>query len=109
WDIVAVPGLATGVFPGPATGVNWTRARHELPGPLRGDADGLPPLDLAGAASRKEIGDRLAAHHEAVLQRHDDEERRLAYVALTRARATLLASGYAWGAPHRPRPPPPFL
>jgi DNA helicase-2/ATP-dependent DNA helicase PcrA len=109
WDIVAVPGLSSGVFPGAPTGVNWTRARHELPGPLRGDNDGLPPLDLSAATSRKEIGDLLAAHHDAVVERHAEEERRLAYVALTRARSTLLASGYAWDTTQKPRTPSPFL
>ena len=63
WDLVAVPGLASDLFPGKGTGINWTRARHELPGPLRGDSDGLPALDLAGVESRAEIGDRLARHH----------------------------------------------
>ena len=109
WDAVAVPGLASGVFPSPPTAVNWTRARHELPAPLRGDGDGLPALDLAGARSRKEVGDLLAAHHDAVLARHAEEERRLAYVALTRARSVLLASGYAWDSTKSARTPSPYL
>ena len=109
WDVVAVPGLASGLFPGLATGVNWTRARHELPAPLRGDRDGLPALELRDAASRKEIGDLLARHDVAVKERHAEEERRLAYVALTRARSTLLASGYAWDTTRAPRTPSPFL
>ncbi len=109
WDVVAVAGLASGIFPGRASGVNWTRARHELPAPLRGDSDGLPVLELSDAASRKEVGDLLAAHDTAVLARHADEERRLAYVALTRARSTLLASGYAWDTTTAARTPSPFL
>jgi DNA helicase-2/ATP-dependent DNA helicase PcrA len=109
WDVVAVPGLGTGLFPSPPTGVNWTRARHELPGPLRGDRAELPQLHLDGVTSRKEIGDRLAEHDSAVKDRHADEERRLAYVALTRARFLLLASGYAWDTTREPRTPGPFL
>ena len=109
WDVVAVPGLASGVFPSLPTGVNWTRARHELPAALRGDADGLPALDLTGAQSRREVGDLLAAHHDAVLARHGEEERRLAYVALTRARSVLLASGYAWDSTKSARTPSPYL
>jgi DNA helicase-2/ATP-dependent DNA helicase PcrA len=109
WDIVSVPGLAKDIFPGKGTGVNWTRARQELPGPLRGDGDSLPPLDLSGAASRKEIGELLGRHHEAVLERHEQEERRLAYVALTRARSVLLASGYAWDTTQKPRTPSEYL
>ncbi len=109
WDLVAVPGLASDLFPGKGTGINWTRARHELPGPLRGDSDGLPELDLTGVGSRSEIGERLARHHDAVLERHQQEERRLAYVALTRARSLSLASGYAWDVTRQPRTPSPFL
>ncbi len=109
WDVVAVPGLATKLFPGQPRGVNWTRARHELPGPLRGDRAGLPALDLSGAQSRREIARLLAEHDEAVVDRHADEERRLAYVALTRARSTLLASGYAWDTTKEPRAPSAFL
>ncbi|MGI8677802.1 MAG: UvrD-helicase domain-containing protein [Jatrophihabitans sp.] len=109
WDIVSVPGLAGDLFPGKGTGVNWTRTRHELPGPLRGDGGSLPDLDLSGAESRKEIGDLLAAHHDEVQERHEQEERRLAYVALTRARSVLLASGYAWDATQKPRVPSPYL
>lgn len=109
WDVVSVPGLAHDVFPGKGSGNNWTRARHELPGPLRGDRDGLPDLDLSDVATRKEVGDKLAAHHTAVQERHEQEERRLAYVALTRARSTLLTSGYAWDTTKKPRVPSPYL
>jgi DNA helicase-2/ATP-dependent DNA helicase PcrA len=109
WDIVSVPGLAADVFPGKGNGINWTRARHELPASLRGDNDGLPPLELATAESRKEVADRLAEHHAAVLAQHEQEERRLAYVALTRARHVLLTSGYAWDTTRKPRRPSPYL
>ncbi|MGN6609508.1 MAG: ATP-dependent helicase, partial [Jatrophihabitans sp.] len=109
WDVVAVPGLADDIFPGRPTGVNWTRARQELPADLRGDSDGLPPLRLEAAASRKEVADLLQEHHDAVLAQHGQEERRLAYVALTRARHVLLASGYAWDTTKKPRTPSPYL
>jgi DNA helicase-2/ATP-dependent DNA helicase PcrA len=109
WDIVAIPGLVEGVFPAPAQSVNWTKTRHELPAPLRGDADDLPALDLAGAADRREVSDRLAAHHDAVLARHAEEERRLAYVAMTRARTSLLLSGYCWDGTLSAREPSPYL
>jgi DNA helicase II / ATP-dependent DNA helicase PcrA len=109
WDVVAVPGLVGGVFPAEPRSVNWARARHELPGPLRGDRDDLPVLDLAGAADRKDVRDRLEAHHDALVARHAEEERRLAYVALTRARSVLLASGYVWDTAQKPREAAPFL
>jgi DNA helicase-2/ATP-dependent DNA helicase PcrA len=109
WDVVAVPGLVDGVFPAEARAVNWTRTRQELPTALRGDRVDLPRPDLEGAADRKDVRDRLAAHHRAVLARHGEEERRLCYVALTRARHALLASGYVWDSAQKPRQASPFL
>ncbi|MDP9093577.1 MAG: ATP-dependent helicase, partial [Actinomycetota bacterium] len=103
WDIVAVAGLVDEVFPAKPQGVNWTKARHELPGPLRGDSADLPSLDLDGAADRRDVRDRLDAHHRELIARHRQEERRLAYVALTRARHVLIASGYCWDTTKAPR------
>ncbi|WP_375493843.1 ATP-dependent helicase [uncultured Jatrophihabitans sp.] len=109
WDVVAVPGLATKLFPAEPRSRNWTRTRQELPGPLRGDRDGLPELDVRAAQSRVEIGQLLKAHDDEVKERHEHEERRLAYVALTRARSTLLVSGYAWDTTTKAREPSPYL
>ncbi|MCU1658649.1 MAG: helicase, superfamily, partial [Pseudonocardiales bacterium] len=109
WDVVAVPGLVEKVFPAEPQGLNWTKTRHELPGPLRGDAGDLPMLDLHGAADRREVRDRLDRHHADLVERHAQEERRLAYVACTRARRVLLASGYCWDSTKSPRIPSPFL
>jgi DNA helicase-2/ATP-dependent DNA helicase PcrA len=109
WDVVAVPGMVDGVFPAEARSVNWTRTRQELPTPLRGDRMDLPDLQLRDAADRREVRDRLAHQHAQVLERHDEEERRLCYVALTRARHVLLASGYVWDTAQKPRGESPFL
>jgi DNA helicase-2/ATP-dependent DNA helicase PcrA len=109
WDLVAVPGLVDSVFPADPRSVNWTRTRHELPGPLRGDRDDLPGLDLAGAGDRRAVRDRLDAYHQALCERHQQEERRLAYVALTRARSLVLASAYVWDTAQKPRDVSPFL
>jgi DNA helicase-2/ATP-dependent DNA helicase PcrA len=109
WDVVAVPGLVRSVFPADPRSINWTRTRQELPGPLRGDRADLPLLDLAGAADRKAVRDRLEAYDEALTERHAEEERRLAYVALTRARSTVIASGYVCDLAIKPRDPSPFL
>ncbi len=109
WDVVAVPGLVDSVFPAEARSINWTRARQELPAPLRGDHADLPSLVLRDAADRKEVRDRLGAQHAAVLARHAEEERRLCYVAFTRARNVLLASGYVWDTALKARTASPFL
>ena len=51
----------------------------------------------------------MVAHHEQLKNRHLTEERRLAYVAFTRARKALLASGAAWGTGSGARTPSVFL
>ncbi len=109
WDVVAVPGLVEGVFPADPRSVDWTRTRQLLPAPLRGDSADLPALVLDGAADRKQLGQILKEHGAQVKQRHRDEERRLAYVAFTRARSVLLASGYAWDTAKLARTVSPFL
>jgi DNA helicase-2/ATP-dependent DNA helicase PcrA len=110
WDLVAVPGLVDDVFPAQAKGQDWTRARQLLPVPLRGDRDDLPSFTIAGAADRKTVRDRLDIHKAEVAARHAEEERRLAYVALTRARTQLFCSGYVWSDTNtKPRRPSVFL
>ena len=64
---------------------------------LRGDRPDLPELELDGAADRKEIQERLDEHERAFDDRRLVEERRLFYVALTRAEHALLVSGHWWG------------
>lgn len=108
WDLVAVPGLVEKVFPAEPKAVDWTRTRQLLPAPLRGDRADLPHLEVT-AADRVELADHLDQHATLVRERHRTEERRLAYVAVTRARSMLLASGYAWDNAKEPRQPSTFL
>ncbi len=108
WDLVAVPGLVEKVFPAEPKAVDWTRTRQLLPAPLRGDRADLPHLEVT-AADRVELADHLEQHATLVRERHRTEERRLAYVAVTRARSMLLASGYAWDNAKEPRQPSAFL
>lgn len=111
WDAVAIAGLVDGVFPaGSRGGVDWARDSKLLPTPLRGDRDDLPRLDLSGVATMKDLDNELAAHAAAIAARQAVEERRLLYVALTRARRSLHAVGAIWGASTiKPRLPSPFL
>ncbi|WP_433066261.1 ATP-dependent helicase [Dactylosporangium sp. CS-033363] len=98
WDVVAVAGLCADVFPGPSNaGDHWLRGLGVLPFPLRGDHDGLPALDLTGTADIKGVVAALEGFTRDWREHDVREERRLAYVAVTRPRRLLLASGYWWG------------
>ncbi|MEJ5944901.1 ATP-dependent DNA helicase [Pseudokineococcus basanitobsidens] len=102
WDVVAVPGLCEGVFPSgtragaPDTGSGWLVGLGALPYPLRGDAGSLPVWGEPGATSLADLTARTARFREDCGDAVVEEERRLAYVALTRARRTLLLSGATW-------------
>ncbi|GAA5128524.1 ATP-dependent DNA helicase [Haloechinothrix salitolerans] len=96
WQVVAVPHLVRSVFPGERRGGCWLTALTELPAALRGDAEDLPELRVSAGMDRKEILDTVKEHKEAFTERHAAEERRLCYVALTRAEETLLVSGHWW-------------
>ncbi|MEV8513967.1 UvrD-helicase domain-containing protein [Dactylosporangium sp. NPDC051484] len=98
WDVVAVAGLCADVFPGPSNaGDHWLRGLGVLPFPLRGDHAGLPALDLSGVADVKGVVSALETFSRDWREHDVREERRLAYVAVTRPRRLLLASGYWWG------------
>jgi DNA helicase-2/ATP-dependent DNA helicase PcrA len=94
WEVVAVPGLADKVFPSERGRSRWTSAASVLPFPCRGDEADLPRV---GEWSTK----GLNTFRTDCTDDDADEERRLGYVAVTRARSLLLASGYWWGATRR--------
>jgi DNA helicase II / ATP-dependent DNA helicase PcrA len=95
WPAVVVPGLAAGersqVFPArPRVSTRWTDNPRLIPFGLRGDAGDLPALRGLDAASLEDFTAACAARDLA-------EERRLMYVAATRAAFWLGCSGYWWG------------
>jgi DNA helicase II / ATP-dependent DNA helicase PcrA len=95
WAAVFVPGLSGGthghIFPArPKLATRWTENPRLLPFGLRGDALDLPVL--AGLDPQA-----LASFADACANRELAEERRLAYVAATRAAFYLAATGYWWG------------
>jgi DNA helicase-2/ATP-dependent DNA helicase PcrA len=107
WPAVFVPGLAAGeksqVFPArPRVPTRWTHNPRLIPFPLRGDAGDLPALPALDA-------DSLAEFNEACAARDLAEERRLGYVAATRAEFWLGCSGYWWGEATAPLGPSVFL
>jgi DNA helicase-2/ATP-dependent DNA helicase PcrA len=91
WDVVAIPGLTSTIFPSSRPRSRWTSNAQVLPYAVRGDADDLPPTP---ALSTKGLDEFKAA----CTSDDADEERRLGYVAVTRAAKRVLASGYWWGA-----------
>jgi DNA helicase-2/ATP-dependent DNA helicase PcrA len=107
WAAVVVPGLAAGprasVFPAkPRVTTRWTENPRLLPFALRGDAEDLPVLRDLRDASRETFTDACSARELA-------EERRLAYVAVTRAAYWVACSGYWWGEAASPLGPSLFL
>ncbi|MGO3147207.1 MAG: UvrD-helicase domain-containing protein [Leucobacter sp.] len=109
WDIVAIPRLVNDEFPGkPQSGAGWLRT-GQLPDELRGDRNARPELNWRIATTQKELRDRISEYREALKQRHAEEERRLAYVAVTRSAGWLLLSGSFWGGQKQPRVPSVYL
>ena len=115
WQIVAVPHLSARVFPSTAMPRTWLNDPADLPPLLRGDRasqglQGVPVLDTDAVCDRKALQDVIDAHRDQLSRRRVDEERRLLYVAITRAEDTLLLSGHHWGATEStPRGPSEFL
>ena len=115
WQLVAVPHLSGRIFPSTASMRTWLTDAADLPPLLRGDratlgAHGVPVLDTSDVNDRKLLSDKIYEHKRSLDQRRVDEERRLLYVALTRAEDTLLLSGHHWGASEgKPRGPSEFL
>ena len=98
WDVVSVAGVCEDSFPAkPKSSDHWLTGMGVLPFPLRGDADGLPRLDLDSAAAARGVRDAIEAFDEDWQAHQQREERRLAYVAVTRPRHLLLCSGFRWG------------
>ncbi len=115
WQIVAVPHLSGRIFPSTASPRTWLTDAADLPPLLRGDCaavseHGVPVLDTSDVSDRKGLSDKIYDHKRSLDQRRTDEERRLLYVAITRAEDTLLVSGHHWGATEsKPRGPSQFL
>jgi DNA helicase-2/ATP-dependent DNA helicase PcrA len=110
WDHVVVPRVVDGELPGsPREGFNGWLGFGALPYEFRGDAAELPDFGWRPAQTRKELLTARDEFKADVKARHELEERRLAYVAVTRARHSLLVTGSFWAGQSKPRSPSPFL
>ncbi len=97
WDVVAIPGLVKDVFPsGDAGSEVWTTMIGMVPYPLRGDRAELPRWNPERCADQKDAETSQQRFRQECKDVGQLEERRLAYVAITRARSELLCSGYWW-------------
>jgi DNA helicase-2/ATP-dependent DNA helicase PcrA len=85
FDHVFVPGFAHELLPNPKVPQNPAERGKSLDFELRGDAEILPRFE-----------GNLSQFKDALRAQEMIEERRTAYVALTRARKTLDASGAYW-------------
>ncbi|WP_445158949.1 UvrD-helicase domain-containing protein [Leifsonia poae] len=109
WDVVAVPRMVDGELPGgPRSKKGWLEF-GALPYEFRGDATELPLLAWRTAEAQKDVDEAVKAFEDEIVERHAAEQRRLVYVAVTRARASLLLSGSYWSTQTRPRGPGAYL
>ncbi len=109
WEIVAVPRMTADELPAASReGTGWVRP-GQLPFEFRGDARELPRLDWQAVDNQAEFDAALKKFKAELSERHQAEERRLGYVAITRAQDALLLTGAFWGGQGKPRPPGVFL
>lgn len=136
FDYVAVPGLNDGEFPHFRSGKlsakdrkplhieatdlpggepgwldgSWLISRNHLPGPLSGDCDNQPELNLGDATNVRGLERAVRMFQLDAGHQHLLEERRLAYVAFTRARyEVFLSAAKATEGRVLERDPSPFL
>ncbi|WP_281858888.1 UvrD-helicase domain-containing protein [Salana multivorans] len=115
WSVVGVVGLAEKEFPGlggsvdEPTSSGWLTALDALPYELRGDADHLPDLGGEPGATHRDVDEARERFRVEDGARALREERRLAYVAFTRAERSLVLSGSWWSTRKEPDAPSRFL
>ena len=111
WDAVAVVRLVKDELPSMPRDTKGWLGFGILPYSFRGDARWLPvlPWERDAAPTQQDLKAAFDAFVAANRARQLDEDRRLAYVAVTRARDHLLLSGASWSGTKRPRERSVFL
>lgn len=104
---VAIPSLTAGVFPGSTKSGHWPEKASLLPMSLMGKSKDDPLTKFPSAEPKAK---EYTAHKDLVKELHLLDERRLAYVAITRAKHLVIASASWWGPTQKdPRGPGEFL
>lgn len=96
WDRVIIPRSVEKEFPQASRSSTGWLSRGVLPYELRADGDALPVLDWRGATTQQELDRAVKAFKADVTAHQQLEERRLAYVAVTRARKSLILTAAPW-------------
>ncbi|MEQ6898916.1 ATP-dependent DNA helicase [Microbacterium sp. KR10-403] len=109
WDAVAVVRLVKDELPTGSRDTTGWLGFGVLPYDFRGDVAWLPQLAWRDAETQQDMGRAIKAFKDDNRRRQVDEDRRLAYVAVTRARDHLLLTGSPWGGQTSPRGHSPFL
>ncbi len=109
WDAVAVVRLVTDELPTAARDTKAWLGFGVLPYPFRGDVAWLPAFPWRAASTQQQLKQSFDAFVAANRARQLEEDRRLAYVAVTRARDHLLLTGSTWAGTKKPRTRSPFL
>ncbi|WP_425560783.1 UvrD-helicase domain-containing protein [Microbacterium paludicola] len=134
WDAVAVVRMVDDELPSRVSDTSGWFGFGVAPFSLRGDAAALPRFTWDPAGAMAEAGEDPVKRHKAALDSlaagktkayphggalmrfkdayrayQQEEERRLAYVAVTRARGDLLLTGAYWAGQKSPRKPSPYL
>ena len=114
WDHVLLPGLCGSATGGQTPNLWQMSANAALPWPLRGDREYLPSIletmeEITAFEKAKDLEEYLAEHKDDAAEHAGMEDRRLMYVAMTRARNLLAMSAYRWkSASVAPQPVQPF-
>lgn len=114
WDHVLLPGLCGSATGGQTPNLWQMSANAALPWPLRGDREYLPSIletaeEITAFEKAKDLEDYLGEHKDDAAEHAGMEDRRLMYVAMTRARNLLAMSAYRWkSASVAPQPVQPF-
>ena len=114
WDHALLPGLCGSATGGQTPNLWQMSANAALPWPLRGDREYLPSIletaeEITAFEKAKDLEDYLGEHKDDAAEHAGMEDRRLMYVAMTRARNLLALSAYRWkNAAMLPLPVQPF-